>query len=205
MRGRWIALAAVMAAPAAALSAQEGLAAVMAAPAAALSAQEGLAVELRGGAAAGSYAEAQADFELAPEPSIGATVSYAPSRLLGFYAGYSRSSFGCDGGFCASRGMTFTSQGVDAGVRLTLPVPAGPWVRAGIVSHSLRYESAPAEGTAQEGEAASGFGLEAGAGVEVRLGRRLSLTPGLRYVRYGAADEDGVAMVVGDVGLRIRL
>jgi hypothetical protein len=41
--------------------------------------------------------------------------------------------------------------------------------------------------------------------VELRLGRRLAITPGIRYVRYGAANDDGVAMLVGDAGLRIRM
>jgi hypothetical protein len=33
----------------------------------------------------------------------------------------------------------------------------------------------------------------------------VAITPGIRYVRYGAADDDGVAMLVGDVGLRMRM
>lgn len=172
-------------------------AAAMAVPAAA---QRGIAVEVRGGAAAGNYAEAASDFEIAPQPSFGATVSYAATQLVSVYAGYSRSSFGCETGFCTGRDMTFTSQGIDAGVRLSLPVIASPWVRAGVVSHSL-----DAEGGTEDGEAASGFGFEAGGGVEMRLGRRLSVTPGVRYVRYGSAGEDGVAMLVGDVGLMIRM
>jgi hypothetical protein len=159
-----------------------------------------LGVEVRGGAAAGNYAAAASDFELLPQPSFGATLSYAVTELVGVYAGYSRNSFGCETGFCAGRDVSFTSQGVDAGVRLSLPVVAGPWVSAGIVSHSLDSDS---DGTLET--STSGLGFSAGAGVELRLGRRLSVTPGVRYVRYGAAGDDGVAMLVGDVGLRIRM
>jgi hypothetical protein len=173
-------------------------AAVLAAPAQAQ--LRNLAVEVRGGAAAGNYARAASDFELLPQPSFGATLSYAATEMIAVYAGYSRNSFGCETGFCDGRDVSFTSQGVDAGVRLSLPVVAGPWVSAGIVSHSLE---ADANGTGAED--ASGFGFSAGGGVELRLGRRLSVTPGVRYVRYGAADDDGVAMLVGDVGLRIRM
>jgi hypothetical protein len=39
----------------------------------------------------------------------------------------------------------------------------------------------------------------------VRLGRRLAVTPGIRYVRYGAANGDGVAMLAGDAGIRVRM
>lgn len=177
-------------------------AAVMAAPA---KAQRGLAVEVHGGASAGNYAGAGSDFEVVPRPSFGAGVSYGVTDRLGVYAGVERSAFGCDTGFCAGRGMVFTTQGVDAGVELRLPLSAGPWIRAGLVRHTLRFATDPEEGGGTEGEETSGVGVSAGAGVEVRLGRRLSLTPGLRYVRYGSAGEDGVAVLIADVGFEIRM
>lgn len=173
-------------------------AAVLAAPAQAQ--LEGLALEVRGGAAAGNYARAASDFELLPQPSFGAALSYAATGGVSVYAGYSRNRFGCETGFCADRDVTFTSQGLEAGVRLGLPVAAGPWVSAGVVRHSLDAES---NGTLTAD--AGGVGFSAGAGAELRLGRRLSVTPGVRYVRYGDAGDDGVAMLVGDVGLRIRM
>jgi Outer membrane protein beta-barrel domain len=173
-------------------------AAVLAAPAQAQ--LRGLAVEVRGGASVGNYAVAASDFEVLPQPSFGASVSYAATERIAVYAGYSRSSFGCETGFCADRDVSFTSQGLDAGVRYSLPVIAGPWVSAGIVRHSVDTDS---DGTMSA--SASGFGFSAGAGVELGLGRRLSVTPGVRYVRYGSSDDHGVAMLVGDVGLRIRM
>lgn len=178
------------------LSALAVAAALAASPAAA---QRGIAVEVRGGAGVGNYAGAGAEFELAPQPSFGVAVSYALRPAVQVYAGYSRTEFGCEGGFCAGRGMTFTSSGVDAGVRMGLSVPASPWLRVGVVGHTLDFASE--SGEPRSGESSSGVGFEAGAGVEARLGSRLSLTPGVRYVRYG---EETVAMVVGDVGMRIR-
>lgn len=172
--------------------------AVLAAPARAQ--LDRLSVEVRGGAAAGNYAGAASDFELRPQPSFGAAVAFAATDRVSVYAGYGRSSFGCGTGFCDDRDVTFTSQGVEAGVRLGLPLPAGPWVSAGLVRHALDAESGGASS-----RDASGVGVSAGGGLEVRLGRRLSVTPGVRYVRYGAADTDGVALLVGDVGLRIRM
>jgi outer membrane autotransporter protein len=173
--------------------------AVLAVAAAPAAAQRGIAMEVRGGAGVGNYAQAGAEFEFAPQPSFGAAVSYAVRPAVEVYAGFSRTAFGCDNGFCAGRGMTFTSTGVDAGVRLGLSLPASPWVRLGVVSHTLDFSSTA--GDPRSGESASGVGFEAGAGVEARLGNRLSVTPGVRYVRYG---EDTVAMLVGDVGMRIR-
>jgi opacity protein-like surface antigen len=169
-------------------------------------AQRGLAVELRGGAAAGNYAGAASDFEIAPLPSLTATASYGMTDRLGVYWGVSRNSFRCDTGLCTGREMSFTSQGLEAGVQLGLPLPAGPWVRAGLVSHSLQYHSnATQESEARDGKETSGVGFSAAGGVELRLGQRLSVTPGVRYVRYGAAGDDGVALLVGDVGLKLRL
>lgn len=173
-------------------------AAVLAAPAQAQ--LDRLSLEVRGGAAAGNYARAASDFELLPQPSFGAALAYAATDRVSVYAGYSRNSFGCQTGFCEDRDVTFTSHGIDAGVRLGLPVVAGPWVSAGIVRHSLEADS---NGTPTMND--SGVGFSAGAGAELRLGRRLSVTPGVRYVRYGAAGDDGVAMLVGDLGLRIRM
>jgi hypothetical protein len=173
-----------------------------AAPAAA---QGEIAVEVRGGASAGSYAAAGSGLDLHPGPSFGATVSYATSDRLAVYAGFSRSRFGCADGFCADRRTTLTSAGVEAGARLTFPARGAPWLRAGVIRHSLRYESRPVDGGGSTGKETDGVGLEAGGGMEVRLGKRLSLTPGVRYVRYGSADDDGVALVIGDVGLRIRM
>ena len=178
-------------------------AAVLAAPLQAqLGTARGLAVEVRGGTAAGNYGPAASEFVITPRLALGASVSYGVTEHVGVYAGVSRSSFGCDTGFCEGRDVGFTSRGVDAGAELRLPLPAAPWIRAGLVHHSLHYR---AGNVADEGEQTSGAGFSAGGGVELRVGRRLSVTPGVRYVRYGAADDDGVALLVGDVGLKIRM
>ena len=167
-------------------------------------AQRGVAVEVRGGAGVGNHAAAATDFRFEPGPSYGATLSYPLPRTVEVYAGYSRTGFDCAGGFCTAAGRTFTSHGVEAGVRASLPAAASPWVRAGVVRHVLDYTSAPGDPDPSSGKAARGTGFELGGGVQLRLGRTLAITPGIRYVRYGAGD-DGVAMLVGDVGVRIRL
>ncbi|HEY0020907.1 MAG TPA: hypothetical protein VGC13_31690 [Longimicrobium sp.] len=178
-----------------------GIAAAAAAP----PARAQLAVEVRGGAGVGNHAAAITKFGFDPGPSIGAALSWAPRPRVEVYAGYSRTGFGCTGGFCPERGMRFTSHGVDAGVRLSLPFAASPWLRVGVVRHTLDYGRAPDGAEPASGRAAGGVGFEVGGGLEVRVGRTLAATPGIRYVRYGAAGGDGVAMLVGDVGLRIRM
>jgi hypothetical protein len=90
---------------------------------------------------------------------------------------------------------------LDAGVRVELP--ANLWVRGGLVMHSLKGESSGGE---ESSDAALGFG--AGAGIAIRLGDRLSFTPGIGYERYNASTPAGdhpVGLLTGDVGLRIHL
>lgn len=179
-----------------------GMALAVAAPAAA---QGGWAVEVRGGAAIGNHAAAASELALDPGPSFGGTVAYGATRTVEVYAGYSRAAFRCTTGFCPERGMDFSSHGAQAGVRLTLPWAAAPWVRAGVVRQRLDYASGMDDPDPSSGRAAGGAGFELGGGVRVRLGRTLAATPGVRYVRYGGGGEGAVALLVGDVGLRLRL
>lgn len=176
------------------------LAAVALLAAAPASAQ--LSLELRGGAGAGSYGATSAGFQVVPQPAGSAALSWAFRPGVAAYAGYSLARFGCEReGFCSGVEPVFTSQGLDAGVRLELP--AGIWARGGLVLHSLSGDSPAGE---ESTDAALGFG--AGAGIGVRLGRRLTLTPGLGYTRYGASGPSGdhpVAVVTADLGLRISL
>jgi opacity protein-like surface antigen len=163
------------------------LAAVALLAAAPASAQ--LSLELRGGAGAGSYGATSAGFQVVPQPAGSAALSWAFRPGVAAYAGYS----GVE--------PVFTSQGLDAGVRLELP--AGIWARGGLVLHSLSGESPAGE---ESTDAALGFG--AGAGIGLRLGERLTLTPGLGYTRYGASGPSGdhpVAVVTADLGLRFSL
>ena len=80
---------------------------------------------------------------------------------------------------------------------------ARPWSTS-VAASSMRpftVSTLPCTREPRSGESSSGVGFEAGGGVEMRLGGLVSITPGLRYVRYG---EETVAMVVGDVGMRFR-
>lgn len=176
-------------------------AALLAASVAPASAQ--LALELRGGAGAGSYGATGAGFQLVPQPAGSAALSYGFRPGLAAYGAYSFARFGCEEGFCTGVEPVFTSQGGEAGLRAELQLPLRPWVRGGAVMHSLDGESPAGE---ESSDAA--FGLAAGAGLGFPLGSRLVLTPGVGYTRYTAASPAGdhvVAVVTGDLGLRIRL
>lgn len=157
-----------------------------------------LSLELRGGAGAGSYGATGAGFQFVPLPAGSATLAYAFHPVVAAYAGYGFARFGCEEGFCDGVDPTFTSQGFAAGLRFELP--GGVWARGGAVAHTLEAESS--RGT-ENSDAAYGF--EAGAGLGLRLGRRLTLTPGIGYTRYAASvdgSDDPVAFVTGDLGLR---
>lgn len=164
-----------------------------------------LAVEVRGGAGAGSYEATGAGFQNAPRGAFAASASYAPLPALSVYAGYSRASFGCEEGFCRGVDPTFTTSGVGAGLRASLPLRL--WARAGVVRHQLAVSSTPGgEGFSDTSDPA--LGVEAGLGLALPLlGSRFSLTPGVGYLRYGASLDGGdrIAVVTADVGLRLSL
>ncbi|HEX7241407.1 MAG TPA: hypothetical protein VF263_14115 [Longimicrobiaceae bacterium] len=180
------------------LAALPALALLAAAPAAAQ-----LSLEVRGGAGAGSYAATSAGFQSVPQPAASVALAFAPSPRLAVYGGYSFARFGCEDGFCRGVDPVFTSRGFDAGVRVELPY--GLWVRGGPVMHTLDVSSSPG-GVDYSDSSDPAFGIGAGAGLGFRLGRTVTLTPGIGYVRYNAKTEDGsdaVALLTGDVGLRI--
>jgi hypothetical protein len=161
-----------------------------------------LSVEVRGGAGAGAYEATRAGFQNVPQAAFAANVAYAPSRALAVYAGYSRAAFGCEEGFCQELDPTFTTSGVSGGLRFQL---AGFWGRLGVARHQLAISS-PRSGAPYDDRSDAALGAELGLGYGWRLGPRLSLTPGIGYLRYRApvdGAEDGVAVLTADVGLRL--
>lgn len=172
-----------------------------AAVAAASPAAAQLSLEVRGGAGAGSYGATGAGFQPVPGTAGSAHLGYAFHPRLAAYAGYSNTGFGCVEGFCEGVDPTFTSSGLDAGVRFQLP--AGLWVRGGAVVHALKVDS-----PVQDESSDAAFGVGAGAGFTIPLGSRLALTPGVGYTRYTASMPDGsdpVAVFTADLGLRFDL
>lgn len=101
--------------------------------------------------------------------SIGADLMYNLTPRFTLYAGASRDAFGS--GISAS--------GVHGGVKLLARRDGTvlPWLSAGLLGQEL--ETADVESGLE-------FGLEAGVGADLALTDRFSLTPAVRYRRFGA-------------------
>jgi opacity protein-like surface antigen len=112
---------------------------------------------------------------------------------VSLYAGYSRSTFGEDGGDGDA-----TLSGFDVGARVEIPtplIPIDPWVKAGAVFHKLDID----------GEDASDreTGYEIGAGVGFGLIPKVTLSPSVTYTKLGG-DLDA-SHVRAEVALRVRI
>lgn len=117
---------------------------------------------------------------------------------LHVYAGYSGSRFG----FSSLEGVQFedgelhiTDQGFDVGVLASFTPAATPSVRphlrAGVLAHYLKYGGDAIDRLNLSGEADEGVGFELGFGVDVRLSRRLDLTPSATYRHLPYTDITG--------------
>lgn len=161
---------------------------------------QNVSVELRGGAAIGNYSESGAGLEWAPEPSFAAEAQLGVRPDLSLYGGFTRSTFGCDEGFCTGLDATLTAQGITVGGRWT---PGLPWVRAGLAWQSLDLDA-----TSGGASGGMGFGFDVGAGVDLGLGRLFRLRPGLSYRRVGSSldGEDGhFALLALELGVAVRI
>jgi hypothetical protein len=162
-------------------------------------AAQSLAVELRVGGAVGNYSETDAGLEWVPGASFGGTVAVGVAPAVSAYAGFTRSSFGCEEGFCTGRDVTLTSQGVVVGARWQ---PGIPWARAGFAWQTLDVES---DGGDESVDGGPGFELGAGAAIPVA---GIQVTPGLLYRRHGTSsevEEGFAAALLLEVGLRVPL
>lgn len=173
-----------------------------------------LSVEVRGGAAIpmGDFAD---DFgsnargaSTGPGYSVDAMFNFTPT--VGVYAGYSRNEFGVDrGGLTIGGDAEYIDSGFRGGLMASL-APMGalsPYLHGGAVFRSLDYQL----GSFRR-EFDNALGFEVGGGLEYALGQVISITPGVRYVRYAPGDTDGssatddraISFLNADVGLRFR-
>lgn len=163
-------------------------------------------VEVRGGAAL-----PQGDFgeDLETGYTFGGNVGFQAVPMLGFYAGYTRSSFGIEDN--GEDGSRITDQGFDAGVRFAIPtplIPIDPFVKVGAIYHKLGID-----GDGVDFEFDSELGFEVGAGLGFNILPKVQLTPAVTYSQFNVSDdtfdEEGLDLDVKnlrvDVGLRIRI
>lgn len=112
--------------------------------------------------------------------SFGFSFAYAVRGGLYVQLGFSQHRLLCERG-CMDLG-DLTSSGWDLSLRyLFLSGDVMPWLRLGAISHGLESSS----GSADAGKVLSDWtwGIEAGAGLSVRITDNLRVTPGFRYVR----------------------
>lgn len=152
--------------------------------------------ELSAGVAVGNYTSSEAGLDLLPRPAFGALVEVWPARTLAGYVGFTRSTFGCNEGFCTGRDVSMTSQGLVAGARWS---PGIPWARVGLAVQGLTIR-----GGGSDESSDVGLGVEAAVGVELPAWRQFRLRPGVRYLRHNASTNMGeghVALLALDVGV----
>lgn len=201
--------------PLAALAAAFAVTALAAPVSAQLTNSARYSIEFRGGVAEAlngfrEEAELIGDIqtELERGRALGAAVTYHASPHLGFYLGYSRSSFRVrDWG-----DLEWLDRGFNTGVRLSVPVPAisaDPFVRAGMVYNRLGTESGEND---RQSYSDGGWGFEVGGGLDVELAPRLSLTPQVTYSRHRPRTEEHdydwgfhAEHARAEVGLRLQL
>jgi hypothetical protein len=169
--------------------------------AAAVPATAQVALEVRGGGAVGNATPSGGGLGSEPQPVLGVGAEVGVRGPFSLYAGYSRAAFGCERGFCTGQGVTFTSHGLAAGVRLHPGDMA--WLRAGVLYHDLQTRS---DAGSEAGGASPGY--EVGGGLTFRLSQRLRVLPGVMYRRHDASSGgvDGHAAVLsGEVAVQYRL
>jgi hypothetical protein len=132
---------------------------------------------------------------------FGIDAGYELRPGLTVYAGFSRTIFAVGG---AAEATDRVDSGVDAGVLLARSAGGVPlWLRGGVTLHEAETHLASGGGDGLD-DGRSGIGLESGAGVELRLGRRLALLPGVAYTAYPLGDPGGVTHLRVELGARLR-
>ena len=120
---------------------------------------------------------------------------------LTLYAGFSRMVFAVE---TAVEAADRVDSGMDVGVLLARSAGGVPlWLRGGLTLHEAETHLASGGGDGLD-DGRSGIGLESGAGVALRLGRRLVLLPGVAYTAYPLGDPGGVTHLRAEVGARLR-
>lgn len=160
-----------------------------------------ITVQVNAGASVGNYSFTDAGLELVPGPSFGALAALDVTERVSVYAGYTRSDFGCEEGFCIDQDVSMTSQGPVVGALLS----AGPaWARAGLGLQWLEIRSTGAATSSSD----PGAGFDLGAGVEFPVGGRLLVRPGLAYRRHGAStdgSDEHAAVLAAEIGVAMRV
>lgn len=153
--------------------------------------------ELRAGYTVGSHSGTAAGLDMAPALSYEALVVRPITPLLSVYGGYTRTTFGCEEGFCQDRDLTVTGSHAVLGAEAR---KAWAWLRLGLLVGKMEVGG--------EGESPDlGPGVHVGAGITLGSGL-LSFRPGVSYRWMGAStpsSSDHAVAVAGELGVGILL
>jgi len=123
---------------------------------------------------------------------------------VGAYFGFSQHRFRCDSSVCPD-GESWISTGFDLALRFVMGTRRlRPWLQGGL--HTHRVEGRVLEGSDVVELISDGaFGFEAGGGILVQIGNRMSLSPGLRFgqgtVPFSEYPSLRVQYLIADLGL----
>ena len=140
--------------------------------------------------------------------TVGGNVSFAVSPMLSVYGGYTMNSFGFkdefvnDGGANGDASARLRVSGPEAGVKLNIPTAGGftPFVKGAALYHRYSFSFSGDGGSGSINDDQWRWGFEAGAGVAIPLGPRISVTPAVSYTKVEHATG-----VKADVGLSFHL
>jgi hypothetical protein len=165
-----------------------------------------LSVEARGGAyiPTGDFADG-----LNTGFGFGGNVAYRVIPMLDIYAGYSWQRFGVeDDEEFEGATLDLDDSGFAFGARLHLPAAPnlGPWVRAGVIMHQLKFTGSDG-GISVSLSTDRAVGAEIGGGLAIPLMPSLSLTPGVSFRTYkprfeGATSDEPVQYFGLELGAR---
>lgn len=135
---------------------------------------------------------------------FGLDLGYQVRPGVTLYAGFSRTRFPVKE---AAEETDRVDSGIDLGVLVTLPEGGVPllWLRSGVVVHEAETHLASGGGDGVD-DGRSGKGLEGGIGLGLRLGRHVTLLPGVVYTSYPFVNRggSGVSHLRGELGVRLR-
>lgn len=142
--------------------------------------------------------------ELGTGAGFGLDVGYQVRPGVMLYAGFSRIAFPVEE---AAEEADRVDSGIDLGVLVTLPEGGVPllWLRGGVVVHEAETHLASGGGDGLD-DGQSGRGLEGGMGLGLRLGRHVTLLPGVVFTTYPfvRGGGSGVSHLRGELGVRLR-
>lgn len=152
--------------------------------------------EARGGLTVGSHTGSAAALDIAPAVSFDLVVRRQMWRQVALFAGYYRTAFGCEEGYCTDQDITVTGNHGALGAEWG---SGGMWLRLGAL---VGTTAAGTDGDEPE----MGVGVLGAAGLTVGSGR-LRFLPGVSYrwmSANSASDSDSAIALALDIGFSVH-